>query len=188
MLQWTLRLQTLSAFLALVALAGALAVGLALTVLRGNEAVGNVLHEVARYRFQLTLLVAGTAMAGSLYFSEVADYVPCTLCWYQRIAMYPIAIITAVAVVRRQWVRPSVVALAALGLIVSTYHWLHEHWPSLDAGVCSAVIRCDAIWFEKFGFVTLAFMAGSGFAAILALMALPTSVLPVEQPSDGEMK
>ena len=36
-------------------------------------------------------------MAGSLYFSEVANYVPCRLCWFQRIAMYPLAVILLIA-------------------------------------------------------------------------------------------
>ena len=40
----------------------------------------------------IAFLVAATATAGSLYFSEVADFVPCRLCWFQRIAMYPLAV------------------------------------------------------------------------------------------------
>lgn len=48
----------------------------------------------------LAFAVAATAMAGSLYFSEVAGFVPCVLCWYQRIAMYPLAIILLIAAIR----------------------------------------------------------------------------------------
>ncbi|MEM7737254.1 MAG: disulfide bond formation protein B, partial [Deinococcota bacterium] len=33
-------------------------------------------------------LIALVATAGSLYFSEVRNFIPCTFCWYQRILMY----------------------------------------------------------------------------------------------------
>ena len=49
----------------------------------------------------LAAAVAASATAGSLYFSEVADFVPCQLCWYQRIAMYPLAVILPLALWRR---------------------------------------------------------------------------------------
>ena len=49
----------------------------------------------------LALIAASTAMFGSLYFSEVAGYLPCSLCWYQRILMYPLVAILSVGLVRR---------------------------------------------------------------------------------------
>ena len=55
-----------------------------------------------------------TAMVGSLYLSEGAHLPPCRLCWYQRIAMYSLAVILVVAVVRRDWnVRPYALTLGA---------------------------------------------------------------------------
>ena len=45
--------------------------------------------------------VASTAMLGSLYLSEIADFIPCTLCWYQRIAMYPLVPLLGIAAWRR---------------------------------------------------------------------------------------
>ena len=66
----------------------------------------------------LAFLVAATATAGSLYFSEVADYVPCQLCWFQRIAMYPLAVVLLVAAIRRdRSVRWYVGPLAAIGAL-----------------------------------------------------------------------
>ena len=118
-------------------------------------------------------LVAGAAMAGSLWFSEVAGYVPCTLCWYQRIAMYSLAIIGVVAVIRKERPTAYIVTLASIGLLVSIYHYLLERFPSLDAGACSTTLPCEYIWFERFGFITLPFMALTGFLAILTLHTLP---------------
>jgi len=112
-----------------------------------------------------------TATAGSLYFSEVADYVPCRLCWFQRIAMYPLAVILLVAALRRDRdIRWYVVPLAVLGGLVSTYHYLVEWRPSLEGGACGIGPSCADIWFRQLGIVTLAFMALSGFVAILVLV------------------
>jgi disulfide bond formation protein DsbB len=122
----------------------------------------------------MVALVAGLATAGSLYFSEVAHYQPCTLCWYQRIAMYSLAIIAITATIRRERLSPYFAVLAALGAIVSTYHVLLERFPDLDTGTCSKSVPCTLVWFERFGFVTLPFMALCGFLAVLAIsLALP---------------
>ena len=60
------------------------------------------------------------AMLGSLYYSEVAGFMPCEYCWYQRIAMYPLVVILGIAIVRRDdAVRRYVFALAIPGGIIS---------------------------------------------------------------------
>jgi disulfide bond formation protein DsbB len=124
----------------------------------------------------LAALIAVTSMAGSLYFSEVADYLPCTLCWYQRIAMYSLAVILTIAtVLRDRAVRRYSIPLACIGIVISSYHYLLERFPQLDTGVCNATIPCEYVWFEKFGFVTLPFMALVGFTAILALTSIRSS-------------
>jgi disulfide bond formation protein DsbB len=117
----------------------------------------------------LSFLVAAGATAGSLYFSEVANFVPCRLCWFQRTAMYPLSVILLVAAIRHdRGARFYVVPIAAIGAIVASYHYLLEWKPSLEGGACSAVgPACADIWFREFGFVTLAFMALSGFIAII---------------------
>ena len=117
----------------------------------------------------LSFLVAAGATAGSRYFSEVANYVPCRLCWFQRTAMYPLSVITLVAAIRHdRGARFYVVPLAAIGALVSSYHYLLEWKPSLEGGACAAVgPACADIWFREFGFVTLAFMALAGFISII---------------------
>ncbi|MET0579521.1 MAG: disulfide bond formation protein B, partial [Ilumatobacteraceae bacterium] len=119
----------------------------------------------------IAFLVAATATAGSLYFSEVADFTPCRLCWFQRIAMYPLSVVLLVAAIRRDRdVRWYVGPLAAIGALVSTYHYLIEWKPSLEGGACGVGPSCADIWFRELGFVTLAFMALCGFVTILALV------------------
>jgi disulfide bond formation protein DsbB len=140
---------------------------------------GRLVDAIRPFTIPLAAAVAATCMAGSLYFSEVAGFLPCTLCWYQRIAMYSLAVILGLAAVRRDpTIRRYALPLAGIGILISTYHWLLERFPSIDAGACSATVPCEFVWFEQFGFVTLPFMAFTGFAAVITLLAIsPTPLL-----------
>ncbi len=87
--------------LTLLALGGAVVVLVARLAQRTLPVAAQVAEAVDDAALWIAFLVAGTATAGSLYFSEVANFVPCQLCWYQRIAMYPLAVILLVAAIRR---------------------------------------------------------------------------------------
>jgi disulfide bond formation protein DsbB len=168
--------QAFFSILALVALVGAVVLGLSLLLRRRVALAASIVDTFAGAALQLAFLVALVATLGSLYFSEVADYIPCTFCWYQRICMYPLALILGIAAFRRdRAVKVYALPLASIGLVISAYHWLIERYPDLEAGgSCSAVVPCTAPWFTEFGFITLAFMAFSGFAFIIVALLLPT--------------
>jgi disulfide bond formation protein DsbB len=119
----------------------------------------------------LAALVATVATAGSLYFSEIAGYVPCALCWYQRIAMYPLTLVLFIAAVRGDvQVRRYVGPVAAIGAAISIYHIGVERLPGLPTGSCSLDAPCDLIWVERFGLITIPVMALAAFLAILTLL------------------
>jgi disulfide bond formation protein DsbB len=122
----------------------------------------------------LAFLVAATCMLGSLYFSEVAHFIPCRLCWFQRIAMYPLAAVLLVGGIRRDaGVRWYVLPLAAVGAGIAGYHYLIEWRPELDTGACElSGPSCTAVWFREFGFISLALMSLVGFLTILTLVFL----------------
>jgi disulfide bond formation protein DsbB len=164
-------MQSVTAGLAIVAGFGALALVVARLLASTVPVVGVLGARIVAWRAPLTLLVAAVATAGSLYFSEVAHYVPCRLCWFQRVAMYPIAVIALVGLIRRdRGARWYLLPLAAIGLLISSYHYLIEWKPSLDTGSCALFgPSCTDIWFRSFGFVTLSFMALCGFAFIIAV-------------------
>jgi disulfide bond formation protein DsbB len=157
--------------LAVLALAGAVGVLTARLLRDRSTTAAQIADAVDDAALWIAFLVAGTATAGSLYFSEVANFVPCQLCWYQRIAMYPLALILLVAALRHdRSVRWYAGPLAAAGAAISSYHYLIEWRPSLEGGACSVGPSCADIWFRELGFVTLAFMALAGFLAILVLV------------------
>ena len=74
---------------------------------------------------------------------------------------------------RDRAVRWYVVPIAAIGALISTYHYLVEWRPSLEGGACGVGPSCADVWFRDFGFVTLALMALCGFVAILVLVTAP---------------
>lgn len=162
-------------FFALLALlAGGLAI--ALLAARLVPAAARLDELVRPVRLWLAWLIAGVAMAGSLYFSENAKFVPCKLCWFQRIAMYPLAVLLLIAAARRDHsIRRYAVPLAAIGAVISAYHYLIEWRPSLGTGTCDIAAPCTVPWFRQFGFVSLPFMALCGFVAIVALLTLDRS-------------
>ena len=90
--------------------------------------------------------------------------------------MYPLAVILIVAALtkdKRVWRYATL--LATIGIVFSSYHWFLERFPNLDAGVCDAEVPCEFVWFEHFGFVTLPFMALTGFLAVLVFTTLPNT-------------
>jgi disulfide bond formation protein DsbB len=163
----TLAITTFLAILALVAAVGVLAV----VILVASGRAAAIRARLGTTALWLAFAVALTATTGSLYLSEVAGFIPCTLCWFQRIAMYPLVVILGIAAWRGDaGVRVYVVPLAALGAAIAAYHVALQRVPGLPSGACSLDAPCTAIYVERFGFVTIPVMALIGFAAILTLM------------------
>jgi len=134
----------------------------------------------------LTWIVALGATLGSLYMSEIADYVPCNLCWYQRIAMYPLAVILGIAAFRRdRLVRWYAIPIAAIGFAIAVYHYFVEWFPSIETNVCSITVPCTTIWFREFGFISLPLMAASAFTFIIVVL-LTTSRVVVDASSRAD--
>jgi disulfide bond formation protein DsbB len=124
-------------------------------------------------------VVAVLATAGSLYFSEVAGFKPCLLCWYQRIAMYPFVILLGVAALRRTRSVTGAAALAAVGAGISGYHVALEWVPALDTGACAVDVPCTLVWFRAFDVFSLPTLALVAFLLIL-------TVLLVHDPDEAE--
>lgn len=157
------------ALLSLVALAGGVAAWISVAFPTGPLA--RLRHDLAPVALPLAFVVALVSTLGSLYYSEVAHFRPCELCWFQRIAMYPLTVILGIAAVRRdRGVWRYVLPLAALGLAVSIYHVQLQRFPD-QASACEVDNPCTTIEVEELGFVTIPFMAGAGFLAITGLLA-----------------
>ncbi len=118
------------------------------------------------------LAVALVATAGSLFFSEVMKLPPCVLCWYQRIAMYPLIPILALGLVLED-ARCALYATALLlpGLVTAVYHNL-LYYGVLPESVspCTQGISCTSKQIEWFGFITIPSLSLVGFVLIAACL------------------
>jgi disulfide bond formation protein DsbB len=162
--------QLFSALLGVATLVGGLVTGGALMLETRAAWAQSWLDHVRASGLWIMCAITTGAMVGSLYFSEHVGYAPCKLCWYQRIAMYSIAIISFVAALRRDKnIAVYSLVLACLGLAVSTYHYLLEWFPQLESNVCSLDVPCTTVWFRELGFVTLCFIAASTFIAVVTI-------------------
>jgi disulfide bond formation protein DsbB len=100
--------------------------------------------------------------------------------------MYPLAIVLLVAaLVRDGRIWRYVVPVAGIGAAFSLYHYLVEWFPEADSGVCSSQFPCTFVWFRRFGFVSLPFMALSGFLLIISLVTLRRTDGQPEQPDEA---
>jgi len=159
-----------------------LAAGLTRTGIGGRSA--RALGALAPRAVPLAAVIAVVTTAGSLYYSEVVGWLPCELCWYQRITMYPLSAILVVGLIRRdRGVHWTALPFVVVGIPLSLYHWLVERVPSLAEGSsCSAFVPCSIPYFQELGYVTLAFMDLSAFLLIGALLVVSRSRLDSPNP------
>ena len=128
---------------------------------------------VTGYELWLAFVVSAIATGGSLFFSEVAHYVPCELCWFQRIFMYPLSIVTLLAALANDHrVARYLLPLPVIGAGFSVYHVLVEHGVVTQSQSClvSAPGGCATKWIDEFGYVTIPVLALTGFALVFAFL------------------
>lgn len=133
----------------------------------------SLFSDVCRSGLWLAWLVALVTTLGSLYFSEVAHFTPCKLCWYQRIAIYPFSIVLLVAALRRDrkivWY---VVPIATIGALFASYQTQLRAFPHQHSAFCTLTEPCTVRYVWEFGFVSLPFMALSAFVFIITMTVL----------------
>jgi disulfide bond formation protein DsbB len=119
-------------------------------------------------------LIAAASTLGALFFGEVMKLPPCSLCWYQRIFMFPLALVLPFGLLPfdRKVVR-SVLPLAGIGSVLAAVHVL------IVAGVlpervvpCRQGVPCSETVIEWFGFVTIPLLSLSAFATITVLLTV----------------
>ncbi len=122
----------------------------------------------------LAFVVALVATLGSLFFSEVAHFVPCKLCWFQRIAMYPLVLLAWPAWVDDRRGARYFLPLPLVGLGIALWHILVERGVVEETRSCeiSAPGGCSVKWIEELGYVTIPTLAATAFALVAVLLVL----------------
>jgi disulfide bond formation protein DsbB len=173
------------AILALLAWAGSVAV-ISLLVSAPRTRSGTIVglrEDVGRAAMGMAWVVAIVTTFGSLYYSEVAHFTPCKLCWYQRIAVYPLALLLGIATLRRdRSVRPYVIAQCSVGAVIAAYHsFIQAFPPEGGTSFCTVDAPCTARYVWELGFVSLPFMALSAFV-LIAILMLAAAPAPAGEP------
>jgi disulfide bond formation protein DsbB len=136
-----------------------------------------VCRAIEGYELWLAFVVASIATGGSLFFSEIAHFVPCELCWYQRICMYPLSILTLLMAIHDDHrAARYLLPLPVVGAGVSVYHLLIENKVVGESATCSisAPGGCGVKWINEFGYMTIPTLALTAFALLFGLLLIAT--------------
>jgi disulfide bond formation protein DsbB len=143
-------------------------------------------HWLLGYTIFLQALVG---MLGSLYYSTFGDpvknllagtafpahsgFAPCELCWFARVLLYPMVVISMVGLLKEdKKFTDYIMPLAGLGVLLEFFHYGLQKWNFPNPFQCTLSVPCDALQVQYFGFVTIPFLAGIAFLVIFSLCAL----------------
>jgi len=134
--------------------------------------VGPESEQAAWFLLFASWLLAAIATIGSLFFSEIMGIEPCSLCWYQRIFMYPLVVILLIGMFPPDFrVVRYALPLAVLGWGVAVYHYLlYTGYIPENMQPCSEGVSCTDIDLELLGFITIPMLSVFSFTAIIALL------------------
>jgi disulfide bond formation protein DsbB len=172
---------------------------IALGILIGLLALTGVRGPLDRLRDMLwgyelwgAFVVASIATGGSLFFSQIAHFPPCEFCWFQRVLMYPLSILTLFVAARgdnraARYLLP----LPVVGAGTAVYHILIENHVISEPHAClvSAPGGCAVKWVNEFGYMTIPTLALTGFLLLIGFLALASAgaaEVPATLPAHAE--
>ncbi len=128
---------------------------------------------IGRWGLAAAFITAAMAMAGSLYFSEIALFAPCKLCWLQRICMYPLVVIFGLAILKKhRHVSIYGITLAAIGSLLAAYHYyLQVFAPSSEVCSVNDLVPCSEKVSLHFGYITFPMMSLTAFILIILFLS-----------------
>lgn len=114
-------------------------------------------------------IISLASMVGSLYFSEILGFAPCILCWYQRIAMYPLVLIIGIGIVTKDKnLYNYALPLSIIGGVIAFYqNLLYYNVIPYSLGPCVSGVSCATRYLEWFGFIDIPLLSLTSFIAII---------------------
>jgi disulfide bond formation protein DsbB len=161
---------TIAVFAVLGVVGQVLAVVIALLLLFARDWLRRA---VWGYELWAAFVVSALATGGSLFLSDIAGFVPCELCWFQRICMYPLSILTLFAAVHGDYrFARYLLPLPMVGACVSIYHLLVENHVVATPQACQVGAGCTVKWIDYFGYMTIPTLALTGFVLLTEFLGL----------------
>jgi disulfide bond formation protein DsbB len=183
--------------LSVLGVVGQVLIGLGIVVgllaLAGVRAPLDVLRNLVwGYELWGAFVVASIATGGSLFFSQIAHFTPCEFCWFQRVLMYPLSILTLFIAGRgdnraARYLLP----LPIVGAGTSIYHMLIERGVIAEPKLCNAQGGCATNWLagEGFGYMTIPTLALTAFLLLIGFLVLASTgkaEVPATLPAHAE--
>ena len=136
-----------------------------------NRASDRFLKAVSKNAYIVSFLITFGGLVLSLVYSDIIGYAPCTLCWYQRVLLYPQVLLIGLALWKEdRTITDYIIALSGLGIILAGYQKYLELGGAsiLPCGVDA--VSCSKIYVLEFGYITIPVMALTSFIFIFVLM------------------
>ena len=138
-----------------------------------NKASDPYLKMVSKNAYLISFLVTMSGMILSLVYSDIIGYAPCTLCWYQRILLYPETLLLGLALWKEdRTITDYIIALSGIGLLISIYQKYLELGGASIIPCSASAVSCSKVYMTEFGYITIPVMALSSFAFIVVLMLI----------------
>jgi len=139
---------------------------------RENKIVGFFSKKAIPFSFVVALI----ATLGSLFYSEIAGYEPCKLCWFQRIFMYPQVILLGITLWKKNGILViyNSISLSVIGAVIAGYHYLLQIGlvPELSCAAVGYSVACSQRFVMNFGYITIPMMAFTAFAMIITFLLI----------------
>ncbi len=137
---------------------------------KNNKTINNIIHIFSDNALFFSFFIALFTTAGSLFFSEIAHFIPCKLCWYQRIFMYPQVLLLGIAAVKNDFsVRKYILSLSLIGLVIAVYHYILQMSP-FPLPCSDELANCALKQVAFFGYITIPLMSATAFTLIILFM------------------
>lgn len=127
---------------------------------------------VKRLTLIFAFIIVLVASFGSLYFSEILKYVPCNLCWYQRLFMFALVFVLGVGIFfKDERVYRYAIPFSIVGWIIALYHnFIQYGWIDESIKVCNILGSCTERYLNIYGFVTIPLLSFIAFTMISICM------------------
>lgn len=138
-----------------------------------NRASDRVLRFISNNAYIVSFFITLCGMVLSLVYSDIIGYVPCTLCWYQRILLYPETLLLGLALWKEdRTITDYIIALSGLGIVLSAYQKYLEFGGTSIVPCGATAVSCSKVYVSEFGYVTIPVMALTSFVFIFVLMLI----------------
>src|SRR3989344_1645925 len=143
-----------------------------------------IVKAIGKYALLCAFIVALVSMSGSLFYSQIAGFAPCQLCWFQRFFMYPLVILLLIAIIRQSSkIIDYALSLSVAGFLISLYHnyiYYYDGGLNVFCKLGGAQVSCIKRYVFELGYVTIPLMALTAFASIIVFLIFYKIKMKVE--------